>query len=242
MAKELQASAGVGQAPLYPEVPGRPGRSLDRPARPPDHPFDRNEFARCFEQSYRVLWTLAASVLGERAQAEDVLQEAALIALSKLEQFEPGTSFSAWMGQVVRYVALNHARKRSPTHAMDPEVMDERWTALPVTPEAEVGGADAGGAGGNGSPTLADLPPDQAHFDDAVVAALRTLSPVARACLVLRSVQGLDYRELSRVLGIPEGTAMSHVHRARASLRKQLGPRTGPRQGPGPETRTEQRK
>ena len=50
-------------------------------------------------------------------------------------------------------------------------------------------------------------------------------APMARACLLLRAVQDLDYSELSRLLGIPEGTAMSHVHRARNALRRALADR-----------------
>ena len=144
-----------------------------------------------------------------------------MIALDKLDRFEPGTHFQAWMGRIVRNVALNHLRKRSPTgRSMPPEAMDERWNAsaqepaegaVPVLNDVE---ADV--------EALINLAPDQPHFDDAVVAALRELSPVARSCLILRSVRKLDYRELSTVLGIPRGTAMSHVHRARTTLREHL--------------------
>ena len=58
------------------------------------------------------LWTLATAVLADRSQAEDVLQEACVIALQKLDQFQTETSFTAWMGRIVRFVALNHLRSR----------------------------------------------------------------------------------------------------------------------------------
>ena len=54
------------------------------------------------------------------------------------------------------------------------------------------------------------------------MSALGHLSEVARACLLLRTVEGLDYGEIGRALGIPEGTAMSHVHRSRMRLRAEL--------------------
>jgi RNA polymerase sigma factor (sigma-70 family) len=71
----------------------------------------RNAFAQHFKQSFAVLWTIAAGIVGDRAMAEDIVQEAALVGLNKFDQFQSGTSFTAWMGQVVRNVALNIARK-----------------------------------------------------------------------------------------------------------------------------------
>ena len=65
-----------------------------------------------FRETSRVLWCVAVGVVGDRELGEDILQEAALLALGKLDTFRPGTSFGAWMGQFVRYLALNHRRKR----------------------------------------------------------------------------------------------------------------------------------
>jgi RNA polymerase sigma-70 factor (ECF subfamily) len=67
---------------------------------------------------------------------------------------------------------------------------------------------------------------EQAGLDDELLAALHLLDENARACLLLRVVMELPYREISRTLGIPEGTAMSHVHRARRALHEQLTART----------------
>ncbi|MBT8484154.1 MAG: RNA polymerase sigma factor, partial [Phycisphaerae bacterium] len=78
------------------------------------------------------------------------------------------------------------------------------------------------------------LPPDQRSFDDDVLHALDGLEETARACLLLRTVVDLPYKEIARALDVPEGTAMSHVHRARRVLREKLderhpvSTRTGP--------------
>jgi RNA polymerase sigma-70 factor (ECF subfamily) len=66
------------------------------------------------------------------------------------------------------------------------------------------------------------IAPDQASFDDKLAAALQELSDEARSCLLLRIVEQLSYAEISALLNIPEGTAMSHVHRSKAALRKRL--------------------
>ena len=168
------------------------------------------EFAREFQSHRSVLATLAAAILGRRGEAEDVLQEACAVALGKLGAFESGTSFSAWMGQIVRYVALNALRRRSGRESQPSDSLDESNAARQQREEP----ADPR--------ILVELSRDQDHFDDDVIAALADLSPMARSCLLLRAVQDLDYSELSRLLGIPEGTAMSHVHRARNALRAAL--------------------
>jgi len=169
-----------------------------------------DDFARELEAHRSVLLTLAAAILGRRGEAEDALQDACAIALGKLGSFESGTNFSAWMGQIVRYVALNALRRRSGRDSLPAVGMDEPGSGPHRADEP----ADPR--------ILVELSRDQDHFDDDVVAALADLAPMARACLLLRTVQDLDYSELSRLLGIPEGTAMSHVHRARTALRAAL--------------------
>jgi RNA polymerase sigma-70 factor (ECF subfamily) len=173
-------------------------------------------FARELEAQRPVLLTLAAAILGRRADAEDALQDACAVALGKLRSFEVGTNFGAWMGQIVRFVALNALRRRQGRESLPLEHIDEVWHSAAAVPAPNVP-ADAR--------TLGELSREQDHFDDDVVAALGELSPMARACLLLRAVQDLEYSELSRLLGIPEGTAMSHVHRARHALRTALAAR-----------------
>jgi RNA polymerase sigma-70 factor, ECF subfamily len=172
-------------------------------------------FASRFTACSRTLWCIAAAILNDRTQAEDVLQEAALIALRKLDQFDPDTAFVAWMGQIVRYVALNHARRRTNarTVPVDPGRLDEVVARIEPGP--------AGTVGGRG-----EVAADRAGFDDELLAALNELPEDARACLLLRTVLDMPYREIARVLDVPEGTAMSHVHRARAALRARLADRT----------------
>ncbi len=169
-------------------------------------------FAVQFQDSARMLWCIAASVLGRRSQVEDVLQEAAVIALNKLDQFDPDTNFKAWMGQIVRFVALNHARKtvRVKANPVDQENMREHAEFASVGQPAEA------------VTSTGELIGDQASFDDRVLASLNELEATARSCLLLRIIMEKSYHEISLALDIPEGTAMSHVHRARRTMRRLL--------------------
>jgi RNA polymerase sigma-70 factor (ECF subfamily) len=130
------------------------------------------------------------------------------------------------MAQMVRFVALNQLRRQT------------RSQAAPLDEDAYDPGHGRSEAGTRGALRLGargEMPPGQQSFDDEVMRALASLTETARACLLLRTLEGLDYEEIGRVLGVPEGTAMSHVHRSRMRLRERLGERTGRRRGRGEE-------
>src|SRR5262245_20766471 len=164
-----------------------------------------DEFCARFQTDARVLWTLAAGLLGDPTEAEDVCQEAFLAAYAKCDQFEPGTDFLAWMGRFVRNVSANELRKRARrrTASTDPVLLDQ----------------DAGG-----SPTEAAVRLGSLAFYERLLAGLDELGEVPRACLLLRSLRVLSHAEIAALLSIPEGTAMSHFHRARVFLRAKLDP------------------
>ena len=176
-------------------------------------------FAERLEGSSLRMWCIAVSVLGERTDAEDVLQDAAIVALGKLDEFDAGTHFDAWMGQIVRYTALNRARKRTrrKTYAADPMSIDASQSS--GTDGGQQRGEVVGSAGG--------LLDGQSVLDDELVGALESLEVNARACFLLRVVTGLTYRDISRAIGITESTATVHVHRVRKALRELLGNEQG---------------
>ena len=174
-------------------------------------PLSPDGFADRFKECSRALWCIATAILGNPGQAEDVLQEAALIALEKLDQFDPSTRFPAWMGRIVRYVALNHARRRAGRRA------------VPLDPADPVETAARGGLPEVPFNGRGEITPDQHSFDDRLLSALRDLDETARAGLLLRVVLDMPYREISLALDIRPGTAMSHVCRARRVLGDRLG-------------------
>lgn len=175
--------------------------SSDRPsgqgvASRPGSALSHEEFARLFRDSYRALWCIAAGVLMDRTQADDTVQEAAIVAMRRLDDFDSRTNFITWCGQIVRYVALNERRRRRRERATHERVSREKHAA-----EAHV------------SP----------QFKESVYEFTRELDEIPRTCLLLRTVVGMTYAEISTALGVPEGTAMSHVHRSRQFLRARLG-------------------
>lgn len=167
---------------------------------------DREMFARQFRASFPTFWLIAVGIVRNSADAEDVVQEAAIIALEKLDRFQRGTNFKAWMGRIVRYVALNQARREKKHRTSTDNIGDVE------DPTSRSVNRDWTGTGSRPVPI----------FDRNILEALDTVNEVARACLLLRTIEGMAYADIAELLEIPEGTAMSHVHRARRGLRDRL--------------------
>ncbi|MCC6660112.1 MAG: RNA polymerase sigma factor [Phycisphaerales bacterium] len=189
---------------------GSPGHGAAPPAAGPGARLSPGEFSQRLEAVRTSLWYIAAGVLGDRSEAEDAVQESAVTALSKLTEFDPATHFAAWMGQIVRNVARNYLHKRQRRRTTPAAAAGLDTPAPAATPDAVL-------------TARGDLAPGQDAFDDQVSAALHRLEETARICLLLRTLADKPYREIASILGIPEGTAMSHVHRSRAALRQELG-------------------
>ena len=150
---------------------------------------------------------LARWVTGNRADAEDVVQEACLRALRGISGFAGGNS-RAWVLTIVRNAAYDWMRKnRSPTivHVDDLEAVERMAD-------------DAMSAGDNPEASLI------ARAEEArLQTAIASLPEVFRDTMVLRDVQGLDYREIATITGVPIGTVMSRLARARRRVIEMLG-------------------
>ncbi|MBX9737025.1 MAG: sigma-70 family RNA polymerase sigma factor [Phycisphaerales bacterium] len=154
------------------------------------------EFWQRFESARQKLWLVAAGVMGQAADADDVVQEASLVGVAKFGEFAPGTNFEAWMAQITRLTALNMLRRRDRHRGSgEPDLQ-----SLNLVRTA------------HGAPAAQELSPN-------VRRELESLDETARLCVLLRIVGEMPYAKISAILQIPEGTAMSHVHRATRSLR-----------------------
>ena len=147
-------------------------------------------------------YTLARYLMRNAQDAEDVVQDACLRALKYFEGFrgEEATSARAWLLTIVRNTAHSW-RKRHRPDALAVE-FDER----------------------EHSETIAERDPEA---KETLGRALDRLAPEFREVIVLRELQGLSYKEISDVTGVPVGTVMSRLSRARARLQEALRGRGG---------------
>jgi len=162
-----------------------------------------DSFAALLKPARPRMFLVALAIVADRTEAEDVLQDATITGLNKYRagEFTAGTNFDAWMGQITRYTALNARRSRQGS----PAPLGDNAHRLSETPRIL----------NHGSPM-------DTIEDTDLRNALAQLAEAPRLCLVLRIVGGLPYSTIAQIVGIPEGTAMSHVHRAQRSLRQVL--------------------
>ena len=148
------------------------------------------------------LYRLAFSLVGNAADAEDVLQETFLGAFRHLRIFEGRASVKTWLSRILVRQAARSRRFRSRHKTVSLESLEKAPQKLLRNKAAFV-------------ETASDTRMD-------VMAVLETLSPIHREVIVLRELQGMSYEEIADVLDAPRGTVESRLFRARQMLRERL--------------------
>ncbi|MGH7263252.1 MAG: sigma-70 family RNA polymerase sigma factor [Candidatus Rokuibacteriota bacterium] len=152
------------------------------------------------------LYRFALRLTHNRAEAEDVVQDACVRAFRSFHRFNPGTNSRAWLFTILRNLFLNRVRREGR------EVLAEdvaSWESTTV------------GIGGSGPQN-----PEEEFFQTVlhgdVDRALKALPLPFREVVFLTDLEGFTYREAAEVLSCPVGTVMSRLSRARCLLRQAL--------------------
>jgi RNA polymerase sigma factor (sigma-70 family) len=168
---------------------------------------DRKQFAGIVVPHLTEAFVVASWLTGNRTDAEDVVQEACLRAFRAIGSFA-GVNARAWVLTIVRHTAYSWLAKNRPSEivAVEDVLGEERLT------EQCIGGWSATVTSTPETALLAKL---DVRRLEAAIAAL----PLAfREVLILRDVQGLEYREIAAVTTLPIGTVMSRLARARRRI------------------------
>jgi RNA polymerase sigma-70 factor (ECF subfamily) len=161
---------------------------------------DRDAFDRFFARYGSALLGYLAGMVGERTQAEDLLQETVLRVYRHIDRYDERGSFHAWVFRIATNLAITELRRRrnAPT-----QTLDDRILALPERNVAEVG---------------ARLEAEER--ERLVNAGLAQLPTEQRAVFLLRTKEGMDVHEIARTLCVPPGTVKSRMHHAVRKLRE----------------------
>jgi RNA polymerase sigma-70 factor, ECF subfamily len=161
-----------------------------------------------FETIYRThsgrLYSVAYRMLGNAADAEDMLQEIFLAAYRKLDSFRGESALGTWLYRLATNLCLDYLRSRAAKSGQLTDALDDE----PLLADA-------------GSRRLADQTVTKMDLERA----LAQLPEGCRSAFVLHDVEGLEHKEVADILGIAEGTSKSQVHKARLRLRGMLGRR-----------------
>ena len=160
---------------------------------------DGDAFDALVRRHMRRAFSIAFRLLEDRADAEDLVQEAFLAALKGIDGFEPGRPFGPWLFRIVVNRGLNARKARSL----------RRTEALPVDVPS-------------GAPAP-DRHAERAELHHALAGALARLDGQRGAIVRLHELEGFTSPEIAEMLELAEGTVRWHLHQARAELREVLG-------------------
>lgn len=158
------------------------------------------------------LYRTALRMTRNASDAEDLVQEAYLRAFRSLHQFTEGTNLRAWLFRILTNTYINEYRRRQrrPTSSSLDDIEEfylyDHLVDSPVQPPDE---------------RPEDVVVERLTIDN-VIAAIESLPEEFRQVVLLADVEGFAYREIAEIVGIPVGTVMSRLFRARRRLQKQL--------------------
>jgi RNA polymerase sigma-70 factor (ECF subfamily) len=170
---------------------------------------ERRAHAESFETLamplFAALYNFAHWLTQDRAEAEDLVQETYLKALKGFGSFEQGTNFRAWIYRILRNVFLT-SRAGLRAKMTEPFDAEEDIAAETKTPESLL----------------------MARVDQELVqTALERLPVPFREVILLCDLEEMSYQEIAEALGVPIGTVMSRLWRARKAMRGLLATQVG---------------
>lgn len=156
------------------------------------------------------LFSTALRMTGNRADAEDLVQETYLRAYRSYASFAEGTNLRAWLFRIMTNAHINRYRAKS--RRPDETELDDLDDLYLYR---KLGGTSQHGR--SAEDELMDM------FSEAeVVAAVEALPENYRIAVLLADVEGFSYKEIAEILDIPMGTVMSRLHRGRKTLQQEL--------------------
>ena len=140
----------------------------------------------------------ALGLTGNPDTADDLVQAGCERALARRGQWQPGTRLDSWMYKIMQNLWIDQVRAKHETTLAEPEDIEK-------VPDRDVA---------RGTQSSIEL--------EQVMRAMQTLPPPMRAVLALVCIEDLSYKEAAEALGVPIGTVMSRLARARVELQKAL--------------------
>lgn len=150
------------------------------------------EFRQLLITQIHGLMRYALALLGNYSSAEDLVQDCMEHALGKYDQWDRSRSIKPWLFRILHNIFIDNQRKNATSPIVN---ADEDEILAAVAPS---------------QPDLLALRDVSRH--------LASLPPEQREVLLMVSLGGLEYKEIGKIIGVPVGTVMSRLHRARKQL------------------------
>ena len=167
------------------------------------------------------LFRIAFMVVGDRQDAEDVVQESLVLAWRRLHLLEDPAAFRGWVAQICTRRATDVVRR-----------LARRGTSAAADEDLEAGFGDTAGSGESAG--ASQVSPSRSSTRDPAASALvnaqmralagilGSIEPALRTCWVLREIDGMSYREICRVVDATEPTVRGRIARARTQIVREM--------------------
>ena len=165
---------------------------------------EMDAFQELVSRYHQKIYVVIVGLLRNREDALEVAQETFFRAYRKINSFQGGSSFYTWLYRIAVNLAIDSKRRQKRTPLDFRDAMDgllEEQNEVAKDPFLDV---------------------HDRELREKLVAAINDLTPEHKAVIMLRTVQGLSYKDISQILGCSEGTVMSRLHYARKKLQEKL--------------------
>ncbi len=176
-----------------------------------------DDFRKQVVEQYDILLRFAQKfTYGDRALAQDLVQDTTIRAFERQHQFTPGTRLDSWLYRILQNLFLDHRRSLKVRDSIEFSDVEEGMLELSLEPEQEA-----------------------ITYYGQVCQKIQLLGSEQRDVLLCVGVKGFSYIETAAMLGIPVGTVMSRLSRARANIATMCGETQKPsvRRTPSPRSR-----
>lgn len=165
---------------------------------------DTGAFQELVSRYHQKVYMVILGLLRHREDALEVAQETFFRAYRKINSFEGGSSFYTWLYRIAVNIAIDAQRRQSRNPV---DYRDDLEDALEAQQKVA-------------KDPFADV--HDRELREQLAKAINELTPEHKAVIVLRTIEGLSYKDIGEILGCSEGTVMSRLHYARKKLQEKL--------------------
>jgi RNA polymerase sigma-70 factor (ECF subfamily) len=165
---------------------------------------DIASFQELVSRYHQKVYMVIVGLLRNPDDAMEVAQESFFRAYRKITSFQGQSSFYTWLYRIAVNICIDHQRRQKRNPLEFRESMDEvfeQQNEVARDPFSDV---------------------HDRELREKILSAIDDLSPEHKAVIVLRTLEGMSYKDISEILGCSEGTVMSRLHYARKKLQNKL--------------------